>query len=203
MSKNSARAKESIVWTFNKARRFYPLRRVHTPEFIDVQSTLSDRSCSFGKGKRWTPINETGKDAPSPGTYETPSSFGQKNKGPTLKKRPKLNLKKNIVPGPGSYTPYSPLGKHAPKFTFRQKFFTKTRCSTPPPGTYRPSFAKIEKNIYKDIVFGKGQRPDIYGKLEDIPGPGTYDIRGRIGNELTSNKNSSKIFIKRSKSPLN
>lgn len=203
MSKSSVRGKESSFYTFSKAKRFKPLRKVHTPDFIDVPSTLSERSCSFGKGKRCSIINESSKDIPSPGSYETPSSFGGKNKGPSFKRKPKISLKKNIVPGPGSYTPFSPIGKNAPKFSFRQKFVISTRSNTPPPGTYKPSFVRIEKNICQDIVFGKSQRSEIYGKLENIPGPGSYEVRGKLGSLSISKKTSSKVLIKKPKKTIN
>ena len=204
MSKKSkiySRSKNSIVYSFNKAKRFMQLKRIETPEYIEMPSTLSDRSCSFGKGKRWTPINEAGKDAPSPGAYEAQTAFGKKNKGPSLKKKPKSSLKAE-APGPGSYFPYSPLGKHGPKFSFRVKLFTKERVCTPPPGTYRPSFAHVEKSSFKNISFGIGNRSEIYGKLENIPGPGSYNIRSSIITDIQTNRSSCRLLSKREKSSL-
>jgi hypothetical protein len=195
MSKKSSRSNNSIVYSFTKAKRFIQLKRVQTPEYIDFPSTLNERSCSFGKGKRWTPANQAGKDAPSPGAYELKSAFEKNDKGPTLKKKPKISIRSD-APGPGSYSPFSPLGKHGPKFSFRVRVANKERVFTPPPGTYRPCFAQVEKSSFKNISFGMGNRSEIYGKLDNVPGPGSYNVYSARG-DCQTNRSSSRFLSKR------
>ena len=201
----SNKIKDAIQWSFSKANRFKPVRKQHTPEFSNLPSTLSDRSCSFGYGKRWSPINATGRDSPSPGTYESPSNFGVKNKGPSFKQkyRERIDIKA-LIPGPGAYNPYSPIGKRAPKYTFREKFEEKVRCNTPPPNTYSPSFRLVEKENYKVVSFGVGDRPQIYGKIEEIPGPGAYEIPSLFkgSNPVSTSRKSTPITSKRARTPI-
>ena len=201
----SSRSKDTIKWTFSKAKRFVPIKQEQTPNYCDLPSTLSEITCSFGYGKRWTPANQTGKDSPPPGSYDPPQLFGIKNKGPTFTHREKKhNFFKDLLPGPGAYDPYSPLGKAAPKFSFRQKFLNKVRISTPPPNSYRPNYKLVEKENYSKVSFGVGDRPQIYGKIENLPGPGSYNIPSCFKNEsinITS-RSSSPLQTKRPKTPL-
>jgi hypothetical protein len=200
-SHSTRRFKKSVEWSFPKASRFKPTKRGPAPEYRDLPSTLGDRACSFGMGKRWTPINLKGKDAPSPGAYEAHSEFGKQNKGPSFKRRYKRMLKmQEDSPGPGSYNPYSPIGKNGPKFTFRQRIMKIVRTSTPPPNTYRPSFKLLEKSSFQNISFGIGERPKIYGKMEEMPGPGAYDIPG--GFRMSQSRGSSPMLSNRAKTPI-
>jgi Sperm-tail PG-rich repeat len=203
IGKNLGINKPPARWTFGKANRFGLRNREKTPEFFDLPSTLSERSCSFGLGKRWSPINKAGKDAPSPGTYQTPASFGSKAKGPVFKKKQKKIVNNDKHPGPGAYNPYSPIGKRAPKFTFRQKFFYKLRSSTPPPNSYKPSYRLVEKDNFRKITFGLGSRSQIYGKADENPGPGAYNIPSFIKPESAypSSRSSTPLQSKRLRTP--
>lgn len=199
----SAIKKDANQWSFGRAKRFKHQKREHTPEFTDLPTTLSDRTCSFGLGSRSTMLNLKGKDSPSPGTYESPSIFGKHDQGASFKKKYTKNLVlREVIPGPGAYNPYSPIGKRAPKYTFREKFIEKTRCNTPPPNTYHPNFKLVEPDKFKLISFGIGQRPQIYGKIEEIPGPGTYEIPSCFSTNLTSRKSSPRIE-RRVRTPVN
>ncbi|OMJ85829.1 hypothetical protein SteCoe_12739 [Stentor coeruleus] len=189
---SSEKNKEAIKWSFSKAQRFKPTKREHTPDFNDMPSSLSNRACSFGYGKRWTPMNESGKDSPSPGTYEARNFFGEKNKGPSFQKKYTSKILNNAIPGPGSYTPYNPLGTSGPKFTFRKRMKNKIIPSSPPPDLYKPSYRMIENSSYNNIGFGIGQRSKIYGKLEESPGPGTYEIPSTF---RAVTRESSSIFL--------
>ena len=77
------------------------------------------------------------------------------------------------------------------------------RTVTPPPNTYEPSFGLIEKKNFNKISFGFGKRASIYGKIDENPGPGAYDIpstfRPVSGNG--SSRCSSPLEYNRAKTP--
>lgn len=172
--------KGKIAFSFGRANRFQH-RRVETTDIVGVlPSTLNPRSTSFGYGARWTPINPTGKDSPSPNRYDIAPAFEARTGtgysfGSRSGRRTHLDS-----PGPGSYEVNVPLGKHAPKFSIRAKFYTNRESVSPPPDTYRPNTSFVQVARYKNIGFGFGDRTvtmnkgKVHTAVKDFPGPGTY-----------------------------
>ena len=145
---------------------------------IDLPSTLEKRATGFGFGKRWEPKNARGNDAPSPDKYNIPSCFDTDKKGPVLlgNQRDQPLQPRSSTPGPGAYTRGTTICKDAPKFTFRGKFVSKVRPSSPPPGTYNPKYNLLEKNNYSEITFGTGPKAKEDRPRPNTPGPGTYEV---------------------------
>ena len=200
----SSHSKESIKWSFSKASRFIPMKKERAPQYCDLPSTLNERTCSFGIGKRWSPINASGKDSPPPGAYEAFSLFGVKDKGPSFKKKYSGMLLMYALPGPGAYNPYAPLGKEGPKFSFRQKLLKNVRMSTPPPNSYHPNYRLVEKENFKQITFGTGERSKICNRNDMSPGPGAYEISSCFKSQQfdLASRSTSLIQLKRPKTPL-
>lgn len=170
----------NVSFSFGKAGRFAGRRKEAVEIGGELPSTLNPRSTSFGYGQRWTPVNITGKDSPPPGSYKISTIFeiNRKN-GFSFGTRLSHRIRKE-APGPGTYEVNIPLGKNAPKFSFRPRVTIRNVSNSPPPDTYRPSTSLIESGRYKDIGFGFGERvaPLNHGNwhaaVKGFPGPGTY-----------------------------
>ena len=100
----STLGKDSVHWSFAKARRFRNKTISDCPELIDLPSTLEKRATGFGFGKRWEPKNARGNDAPSPDKYNIPSCFDTDKKGPVLlgNQRDQPLQPRSSTPGPGA-----------------------------------------------------------------------------------------------------
>lgn len=177
-SSYSSIGKSSIHWSFSKAKRFRHRSMIECPELLELPSTLEKRSTTFGFGKRSELTNPKGKDAPSADKYNIPSCFDSEGKGPTIASslKDKPNKTRPNTPGPGAYDIGTTICKDGPKFSFRQKFTTKERFKSPPPGTYNPKFSLMEKNNYSEITFGVGSRTKEGKTRPNTPGPGAYII---------------------------
>lgn len=170
--------KDSAHYSFSKARRFNSKTATNVPALLQLPSTLDKRYTTFGLGKRWFPQNAKGRDSPSPDKYTIPSCFEVEKRGPSLtgnKKDYPINPRSH-TPGPGAYTIEPTLCKDTPSFSFRPKFLTKNRCTSPPPGTYNPSYNLLEKNNFSEITFGLGERGRDFKPRPCSPGPGTYEL---------------------------
>ena len=75
-------------------------------------------------------------------------------------------------PGPGSYDLAQPIGKYAPKFSFRPRMIRAKFSESPPPGTYSPVISA--NTAYKNITFGIGERKYLFSINSVSPGPGAY-----------------------------
>ena len=71
--------KQSIKWSFSKASRFSSKKPEFSGNYVNIKSSIGKgRSAGFGYGKRWTPFNPKGKDAPPSTTYTVPGILDQK-----------------------------------------------------------------------------------------------------------------------------
>ena len=46
----------------------------------------------------------------------------------------------------------------------------------PPPNNYSPCYTLSEESKFDNITFGFGGRPNVTGRINENPGPGTYKI---------------------------
>jgi Sperm-tail PG-rich repeat len=170
--------KDSVQWSFAKARRFKNKTMIECPGLLDLPSTLEKRAAGFGYGKRWQLENSKGKDAPSPDKYNIPSCFDLEKRGPTLQgsERDYPMHQRSSTPGPGTYSIGSTICKDGPKFSFRPRMPTKIRQGSPPPGTYDPKYNLLEKSNYSEISFGNGPKAREDKPRPNTPGPGTYEV---------------------------
>ena len=175
---NSTLGKDSVQWSFSRARRFKNKTVTACPELLDMPSTLEKRATTFGFGKRWQPQNPKGKDAPSPDKYTLPTCFDLEKRGPLLigNQREYSVQPRSNTPGPGAYDIGTTICKDCPKFTFRPKIILKNRNDSPSPGTYNPRYNLLEKNNFSEITFGLGLRGSEDKPRPSTPGPGSYDL---------------------------
>lgn len=172
------RRKKPVSYSFSKETRFKARKRSIETGYTMLPSTLSPRSTMMGFGSRWSPYNEKGKDSPPPGSYSFPTTLDKK--GPKIVRNSALPAihYKNMTPGPGTYDSPSPLGRDSPKYTFHGATPTLKISQGPAPGCYSPKTAFTEFAGFKEISFGVGERIFLRRSLNNVPGPGAYDIPG-------------------------
>jgi hypothetical protein len=117
-------------------------------------------------------VKEKINDDPGPGYYNPIGLKGPE--GFTLKGKIVLKEKVNENPGPGYYNAPKVEINHEewPKWTIPSKYYQKEKDVGPGPGQYRTDSPK-DKN--KGITIK--QRYEKHEKVDDIPGPGNYNIK--------------------------
>jgi hypothetical protein len=168
----------AVSWSFSKDSRFKAAFKPVKTEYTTAPSpSQSRRATSFGYGKRWVPSNFTGKDSPPPGTYQSSSAFNEpKVSGKISPPHNRFKeLRRESMPGPGTYNVSKPLGLGAPMVTLKSRITTQSRSDYPSPGDYRPWSVLTERHRFHDISFGFGERR-VFGNMDkDSPGPGSYE----------------------------
>jgi hypothetical protein len=121
------------------------------------------------------------KSKPGPGQYEIKNAHSG---APSYKigssQRQDIS-QSGVGPGPGAYS-YNSRAIEGPKhvMTARHEDTSLNYLkSTPGPGAYTPAFDK-SKDRSPAVGIGTSARSDLAG-LKVVPGPGQYDVRGRLG----------------------
>lgn len=179
------------------------IKKLDSPRFVELPSTLDKRSTTFGLGNRSDLRTGIGRDSPPPGTYRIKTCFEHNRRAHSFGMRTKIvpdQLPNRDIPGPGAYNPPSPIGAEGPRFSFspRRKFIL--RNSSPAPDAYSPSFSLVEKSKYKKITFGFGIRINTAKSISESPGPGAYDLPSTFKGNLKSKFQN--ILPRSSKTPL-
>ena len=117
---------------------------------------------------------------PGPGHYEQFESL--KNRRPTDVKFGRESRDGGLgastnSPGPGHYDP-NRLDKKAPEYIMGLKPRPFSASNQPGPSDYSPNISLIKESNHLGGRIGSGIR--TYKDLRDAPGPGQYDIRGKI-----------------------
>ena len=81
------------------------------------------------------PLNEKGQNSPAPNLYNITSSKQFQGGFMGLASRQNKIVFQNF-PGPGSYSPHSPIGKSARKFSISPKLKRLKKYETPSPAAY-------------------------------------------------------------------
>jgi hypothetical protein len=187
ISANALRNSHS-QWSFSKAERFQKLRIDNSAKMLLLPSTLGNKTSTFGYGEKKPLQMIFGKDSPAPSMYRTRSQFElNPNKGKSIGESyacykkvhmPGLNTRQDEIPGPGNYDSKTTLGTNSRHFTLKSR--TKpteiTSRHNPPPNTYNPAFQLTEPSKFEKITFGFGSRPNVTGRINENPGPGTYKL---------------------------
>jgi hypothetical protein len=175
-------------WSFSKADRFNKLRIDNSAKMLLLPSTLNSKTSTFGFGKKEAVKMLFGKDSPPPTLYRTRSQFdyvpgagktiGQPYSVYAKVHMPGLNTKSAEIPGPGTYDQKTTLGANSRKFTLKSRIKPADSATrdNPPPNTYDPVYDLSEESKFQKITFGFGSRPNVTGRMNENPGPGTYRI---------------------------
>ena len=184
----------SYIWSFPKKSRFnkkdYTL---YNDKIYNLPSLKMSRTTTLGFGPRKDFRPVPGKDDPPPGTYNyrTFTEINRdNNKGPILASRHKYELTQNY-PGPGTYNIFKKYNFSNTKIPIilksRQGFFydddLKKKKFTVSCQKYYPKMNFVQKERFKDIAFGFGERPPLYVK-NNTPGPGSYNVPGNFDRGL-------------------
>ena len=201
------------MFSFSKTPRFFKIKQDEgIDKFYNLPSTLTKRSTAMGFGNR---LNFTAKNSDT--EFISIKRYFDKNYQPGYKFSfgvsrdkfskvyyPGLKLNDTSIPGPGKYNVRKGPGLNSPKFTMRQKLgkVINTRPLSPGPGQYSPvininsegkyPLSKIS-NVHT-INFGNNRTRRFFYKINNVPGPGTYKLKGLLGINFVSKYNSGKLI---------
>ena len=160
-------------------------RRSDSPSRINWK-----RGYTFGVGKRPELLNSVGRHSPPPDSYRINSIFDKIPAGPIL--RGHINgthsfRRVSNLPGPGSYSPYEPLGENAPKYSIKPRIEMQVRSKSPGPSNYYPNFRTTQATRFAAISFGIGPKPrNLKYSKPSNPGPGSYEIPNIFNNTFVN-----------------
>ena len=175
-------------WSFSKADRFKKLRIDNSAKMLILPSTLGSKTSTFGYGNKKPLQIIYGKDSPPPSLYRIKSQFEfQHTKGKTIGESydaykkvhiPGHNTRKDEIPGPGNYDSKTTMGTNSRHFSLKSRIKPADSATrdNPPPNCYNPGFQLTEEAKFDKIGFGFGGRPNVTGRINENPGPGTYKI---------------------------
>ena len=84
------------------------------------------------------------------------------------------------VPGPGHYDSPIKFGKDGPKVSMHERIKPQSRNHVPGPADYKPQDTVIRLSSPK---YKMGKRTNFIRNDEQVPGPGTYDQKSKLGLE--------------------
>ena len=187
---SNALQNSSYCWSFGKDKRIKDkLYKKLNDNIYNIPDLKSSRYTIQGYGTRgesWIPF---GKGDPSPDRYNIQSVFDiniKKKCGSTL--HHKLNYMRRddkYKPGPGAYNDanFGKFGNIPILIKSRQRFFyeddLKKKKATVSMQRYRPKFNLVERNRFRAITFGIGDRPNMHS-VNKFPGPGAYKVPGNF-----------------------
>ena len=201
------------MFSFSKTPRFFKIKQDEgIDKFYNLPSTLTKRSTAMGFGNR---LSFTSKNSDT--EFISIKRYFDKNYQPGCKFSfgvsrdkfskvyyPGLKLNDTSIPGPGKYNVRKGPGLNSPKFTMRQKLgkVINTRPLSPGPGQYSPvininsegkyPLSKIS-NVHT-INFGNNRTRRFFYKINNVPGPVTYKLKGLLGINFVSKYNSGKLI---------
>ncbi|CAI2373741.1 unnamed protein product [Moneuplotes crassus] len=187
ISANALRNSHS-QWSFGKADRFKKLRIDNSAKMLALPNTLNAKTSTFGYGKKQPLQIIFGKDSPPPSLYRSRSQFDYKpGTGKSIGisysayqkvHMPGLNTRLDEIPGPGSYECKTTLGANSQKFSLKSRIKPADSATrdNPPPNNYSPNFRLTERSGFEDVAFGFGSRPNVTGRINENPGPGSYRV---------------------------
>ena len=201
------------MFSFSKTPRFFKIKQDEgIDKFYNLPSTLTKRSTAMGFGNR---LNFTAKNSDT--EFISIKRYFDKNYQPGYKFSfgvsrdkfskvyyPGLKLNDTSIPGPGKYNVRKGPGLNSPKFTMRQKLgkVINTRPLSPGPGQYSPVININSEGKYplskisnvQTINFGNNRTRRFFYKINNVPGPGTYKLKGLLGINFVSKYNSGKLI---------
>ena len=201
------------MFSFPKTPRFFKLKQDNgVDKFYNLPSTLTKRSTAMGFGKKSNfTSNNSNTEFVSIKRYFDKNyqpgskySFGVSRDKFSKVYYPGLKLSDTSIPGPGKYNIRKGPGLNSPKFTIRAKCGKNinTRPLSPGPGQYSPvinfnsegkyPLSKIS-NVHT-INFGNNRTRRFFYKINNVPGPGSYKLKGLFGINFISKYNSGKLI---------
>lgn len=172
---NSSLGLNSYHYSFQRASRFKKIGRCDPESAYNIPNSFSNRTTSFGYGKRWTPKNPAGQHAPDPAAYSLRSCFDSVSKTSSFTGKPQDSAI-TLIPGPGAYDPACAVGKEGLKYSFRKRMHIVHRAVTPSPGDYDPRYN------HRSLSFSMSGIDQRNGSdRPGTPGPGAYNIPSVFG----------------------
>ena len=201
-----------FMFSFSKTPRFFKLKQDDkVDKFYNLPSTLTKRSTAMGFGNK---LNFKSKNNSE---FISIKRYFDKNYQPGLKYSFGISRDKYAkvyypgrqvidmdIPGPGKYNIQGRPGLNSPRYTMRPKCLKKILAhpQSPGPGEYSSVINFNSEGKYplsnisnaKTISFGKNSSSRMFYKINDVPGPGTYKIKGLFGTNFISKYNSGRLI---------
>ena len=201
------------MFSFSKTPRFFKIKQDNSlDKFYNLPSTLTKRSTAMGFGKKYN-INSknTNPEFISIKRYFDKNyqpgfkySFGVSREKFSKVYYPGIQSIDLSVPGPGKYNVVGKPGLNSPKYTMRPKCLKKflSRPQSPGPGNYSPvvninsegKYPISGMNNVHTINFGNNKARRFFYKINGVPGPGMYKLKGLFGINYNSKYNSGKLI---------
>ena len=204
-----------FMFSFSKAPRFPSLKRIgKSDSFYNLPSMRSTRGASFGFGTKYDfTKNNNGSEFISIKRYcdkgNQPGlkySFGLSRDKFRKAFCPGFKMIDKDIPGPGKYNLFRRPGEDSPHYSMHEKCTSKSYInkltSNPGPGQYTPLVSINSEGKYpiskisniKTTHFGIGKSKRFIFKINNVPGPGSYKIKGLMGINYNSKYNSGKLI---------
>lgn len=204
-----------FMYSFNKAPRFPSLKRNGKSDlFYNLPSMKSKRGASFGFGTKYDfTKNNAGSEFITikryldKGNQPGPKfSFGLSRDKFRKAFCPGFKIIDKDIPGPGQYNVLRKPGEDSPSFSMHEKCnsnsFTKNFFHNPGPGEYTPLVSINSEGKYpiskipnvKSPNFGIDKSRRFFYKKNNVPGPGSYKIKGLMGINYNSKYKSVKLI---------
>lgn len=200
------------MFSFSKTPRFFKIKQDNkVDKFYNLPSTLTKRSTAMGFGKKLNIGPKNTSEFISIKRYFDKGyipgykySFGVSRDKFSKVYYPGIQLADLSVPGPGKYNVVGKPGVNSPKYTMRPKCMKRilARAQSPGPGDYSSVIHINSEGKYplsgvsnvNTINFGNNHSTRFFYKINNIPGPGTYKLKGLFGINFISKYNSGKLI---------
>lgn len=193
------------MFSFTKTPRFFRLKQDNkVDKFYNLPSTLTKRYTTMGFGKKINiNSNTTNSEFISIKRYFDKNyqpgakySFGISREKFTKVYFPGMQSVDLSIPGPGKYNLVGRPGLNSPKYTMRPKCVKKNinNSLSPGPANYSTVVNFNSEGKYPlsgmsnvhTINFGSNRTRRFFYKVNNIPGPGSYKIKGLFGKNFIS-----------------
>ena len=204
-----------FMYSFGKAPRFPSLKHSGKSDmFYNLPSMKSARATSLGIGLKYDFTKK------KQGTeFISIKRYFDKGNQPGVKytfgmSRDKFRKAfcpgfKNIdrdIPGPGKYNLFREPGEDSPSYSIHEKCgsnsFINKLMKNPGPGEYSPLLSINSEGKYpiskisnvNSTNFGSNKTKRFFYKINNLPGPGSYRIKGLMGVNFNSKYKSVKLI---------
>lgn len=209
------RSPSKFMYSFSRAPRFPTLNRLGKSDmFYNLPSTRMKRSTSLGFGHKSDFTKNSGggefisikRDFDKGNLPGLKFSFGIARDKFRKAICPGYKIIDKDIPGPGKYNLFNAPGDDTPQFSIYEKCgstsFINSNMNNPGPGEYSPMDSINKEGKYpiskisniKSVNFGKNRSKRFLYKRSDVPGPGSYKLKGLMGINFNSKYNSVKLI---------
>ena len=203
------------MYSFGKAPRFPSLKHSGKSDmFYNLPSMKSTRGTSLGLGTKYDFTKQTQatefisiKRYFDKGNQPGPKyTFGMPRDKFRKAFCPGFKMIDKDIPGPGKYNLFKEPGEDSPSYSIHEKCgsnsFVNKLMKNPGPAEYSPLLSINSEGKYPiskisnvhSTNFGSNKTKRFFYKINNVPGPGSYRIKGLMGVNFNSKFKSVKLI---------